>query len=474
MLYGFFYINMDVPTPWGIYFQDSATPPSKWSGKSLLYVVGIKLSNSGKPLELQVPSHSRKTVGGWTNHSCMVTSLKASEKNVGNRGSKSVIGESITVKEQRVNGSWCGCASYPYLRCTLMGFERNYQVKILTTQLVNKRSYSTSFINDARDSNNQGLIIDPGHPRRGCHGSSPLLRRGADPNFLTGFTDAEGSFVLSITKSNTVRSGWIIKPRFRLRLHLQKKDLFILEAIQKFLGVGKVYVQGTNSAVEYRVFSIKELGVVLDHFDKFPLISNKYGDYSLFKQAYLLLVNQEHLTPEGLRKVISIKASINKGLSEPLKEAFPDVTPAARPVRENISIYDPQWLAGFTSGEGSFMVKVRKPNGNRRAVIELVFQINQHIQDKQLMAYIAQYLGCGKIYKHSMNAVMYSVSKTSDLTEIIIPFFFKYPILGIKALDFKDFYSVFVLIKSKAHYTKEGLDQIFHIKANMNTGRVDY
>ena len=73
-----------------------------------------------------------------------------------------------------------------------------------------------------------------------------------------------------------------------------------------------------------------------------------------------------------------------------------------------------------------------------------------------------------------MNAVVYSVSKTSDLTEIILPFFFKYPILGIKALDFKDFCSVSVLIKSKAHYTKEGLDQIFHIKANMNTGRVDY
>jgi len=100
------------------------------------------------------------------------------------------------------------------------------------------------------------------------------------------------------------------------------------------------------------------------------------------------------------------------------------------------------------------------------------------------MACIAQYLGCGKIYKHSMNAVVYRVSKTSDLTEIILlrlrlpfssgeSFFFKYPILGIKALDFKDLCSVSVLIKSKANYTKEGLDQIFHIKANMNTGRVD-
>jgi hypothetical protein len=114
-----------------------------------------------------------------------------------------------------------------------------------------------------------------------------------------------------------------------------------LEAIQNLLGVGKIYVQGASS-VEYRVFSIKELEVVLDHFDKFPLITQKYGDYFLFKQAYLLLINREHLTPEGLRKIISIKASMNNGLSEPLKEAFPDVTLAVRPMRENISICNPQ------------------------------------------------------------------------------------------------------------------------------------
>jgi hypothetical protein len=244
-----------------------------------------------------------------------------------------------------------------------------------------------------------------------------------------------------------------------------------LEAIQNFLGVGKIYVTNAGS-VEYRVFSIKELKVVLDHFDKFPLISQKYGDYILFKQAYQLLINQEHLTPEGLRKIISIKASINKGLSEPLKEAFSDVTFAIRPTKANIYICNPQWLAGFTSGEGSFNVKVRNPDGNSKAFIELIFQINQHARDEQLIAYIAEYLGCGKVYKHSVNAVVYRVSKRSDLTEIIIPFFIKYPILGIKALNFKDFWSVSELIKSKAYYNKEGLDQIIHIKANMNTGRV--
>ena len=323
-------INFDVPTPWGIYFQDSATPLPKWSGKSLM---GIKLPNSGKTPEFQVPSYTRKGISGWTNYSCMVTSLKASKKNVGYRGSKSVILKNITVKEQRVDGSWHG-NRLSCLRYTLMGFERNFHNKILTTQLVNKRSYSTSFFNEgaqARDDNNHYLIINP--------------------NFLTGFADAEGSFVLSITKSNNVKSGWVIKPRFQIHLH--KKDLFILEAIKNFLGVGKIYVQGEVS-VEYRVFSIKDLKIVLDHFDKFPLISQKYVDYLLFKEAYLLLINREHLTSEGLRKIISIKASINNGLSSSLKEAFPGIIHAVRPLKENISIYNPQWLAGFTSGEGCF------------------------------------------------------------------------------------------------------------------------
>jgi hypothetical protein len=143
-----------------------------------------------------------------------------------------------------------------------------------------------------------------------------------------------------------------------------------------------------------------------------------------------------------------------------------------RPERNNISIYNPQWLAGFTSGEGSFGVKVRNPKENSKAFIELIFQINQHVRDKQLIACFAEYLECGNIYKHSLNAVVYRVSKRSDLTERVIPFFIKYPILGIKALDFKDFCSLAELISNKAHYTEEGLDQIIRIKANMNTGRI--
>jgi len=76
-------------------------------------------------------------MSGWTNHPCTVISQEMIENEMGYRGSKS---DTNSVKEQRVDGSWC--KKPLHLRCTLMGFERNYQIKIPSKQL-NKQYYST-------------------------------------------------------------------------------------------------------------------------------------------------------------------------------------------------------------------------------------------------------------------------------------------------------------------------------------------
>jgi len=102
--------------------------PGIWLRKSK---IRDNLPNSGEPLKLLIPIHIWKYMSGWTNYSEMVTSQKIYEKIMGNRGSKSSILNDIGVKEQRVDGSWCG-KTLPHLRCTLAGFERNYQVKILS------------------------------------------------------------------------------------------------------------------------------------------------------------------------------------------------------------------------------------------------------------------------------------------------------------------------------------------------------
>jgi hypothetical protein len=88
-----------------------------------------------------VPSYSRKAISGQNNYLGKVTSHKIDEKKTGNRGSKSVL-VTYTVKEQRVDGSWCIEKYLPmHLRCTLMGFERDYPIKIPSKQFnVNKFS----------------------------------------------------------------------------------------------------------------------------------------------------------------------------------------------------------------------------------------------------------------------------------------------------------------------------------------------
>lgn len=113
-------------------------PHNPWIrfGKSKIWV---KLSNSGEFLKLWIPSHYGNIVCGWINYLGMVTNLEISERKMGNRGSKSkIIKKDFFVKEQRVNGSWHNKC----LRYILVGFERNYQVRVQSNQINTIRYYS--------------------------------------------------------------------------------------------------------------------------------------------------------------------------------------------------------------------------------------------------------------------------------------------------------------------------------------------
>ena len=68
-------------------------------------------------------------------------------------------------------------------------------------------------------------------------------------------------------------------------------------------------------------------------------------------------------------------------------------------------------------------------------------------------------------------AVNLQVINLSDIQKVVIPFFMKYPILGVKSLDFSDFCEVARMIEAKDHKTQEGYNRILDIKAGMNRGR---
>lgn len=108
-----------------------------------------------------------------------------------------------------------------------------------------------------------------------------------------------------------------------------------------------------SESIQFIVSSIKELEVIINHFDKYPLLTQKQADYLLFKSAFFIIKTKEHLTQEGFHKILALRASINWGLSDKLKAAFPNIKPVNRRIIKDQSIPDPNWLAGFTSGAHS-------------------------------------------------------------------------------------------------------------------------
>lgn len=115
--------------------------------------------------------------------------------------------------------------------------------------------------------------------------------------------------------------------------------------------------------------------IIISHFDKFPLLTQKKADFELFKLVVAIINRKGHLTPEGLQEIVNIKASMNKGLSKDLKEAFPYTYKFPRPLVADQVIRDPQWLAGFAAGEGCFYVKSRGSTNNNRKIVEVIFTI---------------------------------------------------------------------------------------------------
>ena len=293
-----------------------------------------------------------------------------------------------------------------------------------------------------------------------------------NPNFITGFVDAEGSFVVLIRKLPNYKSGWRVETRFQIGIG--KKDRPILELIKSFLGgVGKISEELTS--VELRVSSITDIiNIIIPHFEKYPLLTQKKADFEIFKLIVKLINDKKHLAYEGILEIVSLRASMNLGLSSRLNEAFPNITPVSRPVVQGQKIKDPYWLAGFASGEACFFIDIHKSSSTKvGAQVQLKFQITQHIRDAELLKSLISYLGCGTYYPRLTQDIgEFAVVGLNDIISNVIPFFKKYPIIGIKVEDFLAFCKVSDLMSNKQHLNTEGLENIRLIKSSMNRKRL--
>lgn len=120
-----------------------------------------------------------------------------------------------------------------------------------------------------------------------------------------------------------------------------------------------------------------------------------------------LIIRKEHLTKEGLQKIVNFKAALNRGLSNKMWQAFPKTIPVERPKVLLKSIPDPNWLAGFVDGEGSFLVTICLNSNKSGFRVRLEFSVCQHLRDEELMNSLIKYLGCGNTIMDSRSPLIF-------------------------------------------------------------------
>jgi hypothetical protein len=94
----------------------------------------------------------------------------------------------------------------------------------------------------------------------------------------------------------------------------------------------------------------------------------------------------------------------------------------------------------LTPLDGNFSVSLtQKGKSLQNYYVQIRFKLSQHTRDEALMKSFITYFNCGTYYKYPIRPLgdFRCVDFTNNY-EKLIPFFKKYPILGIKAENFKD------------------------------------
>lgn len=143
--------------------------------------------------------------------------------------------------------------------------------------------------------------------------------------WLSGFSDADSNFSISITnrRSNKKR----IQISFRIEVKQYYKKPFILKnsenyssfvpicnTIASHFGLGFYHRTRHNKhhLILIASTSLESNSKVINYFEKFPLFSSKYLDYVNWKSIYMLQKKKLHLTAEGLQTCEEIKKNHNK------------------------------------------------------------------------------------------------------------------------------------------------------------------
>lgn len=135
-------------------------------------------------------------------------------------------------------------------------------------------------------------------------------------SWITGFTDGEGCFSVSLIKNKTSKCGWQVFPEFVITQG--EKSLSALHIIQGQFQCGKIFVNKrydnhNENIYRYCVRSVSDLkNEVIPFFERNQLKTAKLNDYKIFKQIVIMMFKSDHLSEKGMNKIALLIEGMNR------------------------------------------------------------------------------------------------------------------------------------------------------------------
>lgn len=303
-----------------------------------------------------------------------------------------------------------------------------------------------------------------------------------NPFWVSGLTDGDGSFWVTVTKSKTTKTGWAVSPYFSIAAANNPPNLDMLNGINQYWGeIGRVRLKHyvNSEGYELEVVGLKNCLILRDHFNKYPLFTYKLVHFQLWSKILTLMQEKQHLNVSGLSEIIGIKTHFKKGLSPLLISSFINPKETIKPsYNPDFQLMNNQWLAGFINSDGHFGLYLTRPKEDKpmRIRCEAQFNLVQLNSSRIVLEYIVNFLGFGTVYPLVPNASLRNNASAIQFSNIkyinkLIYILEGTQFHGVKALDYQDFCEAVEIINTKAHLREEGLLKIEAIANKLNKNR---
>jgi len=137
-----------------------------------------------------------------------------------------------------------------------------------------------------------------------------IIQFKLSPDYISGLTQADGSFFCNIKIAPKHLFGIQFQPKFTITADFYSK--FILESIQSYFNCGNITINTKKHTAEFGVVRLAELyNIIIPHFNNYPIFFAKYHAFKLFSKIVTALFNKEKRSIQERRELLKLALSMN-------------------------------------------------------------------------------------------------------------------------------------------------------------------